>query len=232
MRRWAGRPLLGTGRARRLAWGLLVACVVVVAVFGATFAHQAAADGFDRVADHPVIASLGRDRTLALWMTEPGTQLPAALLSLAMAVACLRARWGSGVVLALAADFVATRIDDWFLKSLVGRTYLGALSYPSGHTTSVVTLTATYLVLFVIAPQPARGRRMRRWGVGVALVLVASTATGVVALSWHYFTDTVGGAAVGVATVCGMSLLLDGRRWSAAKTEDFAAESGNIRTLE
>jgi len=28
-------------------------------------------------------------------------------------------------------------------------------------------------------------------------------------LRWHYFTDTVAGAAVGIGTVCGLALILD-----------------------
>jgi membrane-associated phospholipid phosphatase len=213
MRRWAGRPLLGTGPAaragRRWAWTLLVACVLVVVAIGAAFAHQTTADGFDRLLDNPVINSLGRDRALAVWMSDPGTQVPAVALTLAMAVACLLSRRLNGAVLALAGDFVATRLDDWFLKYIFHRTYLGALSYPSGHTTSIVALTAVYTVLFMLPPQESRTRPWRVLGLVVLLVLVAITVLGVIGLRWHYFTDTVGGAAVAVGTVCGLCLLLD-----------------------
>lgn len=34
-------------------------------------------------------------------------------------------------------------------------------------------------------------------------------AAGVIGLRWHYFTDTVACAAVGIGTVCGLTLLLD-----------------------
>jgi membrane-associated phospholipid phosphatase len=34
-------------------------------------------------------------------------------------------------------------------------------------------------------------------------------AVGVMGLEWHYFTDTVGGAALGVGTVCGLAFILD-----------------------
>ena len=36
---------------------------------------------------------------------------------------------------------------------------------------------------------------------------------GVIGLRWHYFTDTVAGAAVGIGTVCGLALLLDLPTW-------------------
>jgi membrane-associated phospholipid phosphatase len=35
-------------------------------------------------------------------------------------------------------------------------------------------------------------------------------------LRWHYLTDVMGGAAVGVATVCALCLLLDGARAALA----------------
>jgi membrane-associated phospholipid phosphatase len=209
MRRWAGQPLLGTGIRCRWAWALLAACVVVTVGLGVAFAHQTTADALDRVVDDPVISSLGRDSTLVGWMSWPGTQVPAVVLSLLMAAACLRERRLNGVLLALAADFIATRLDDWFLKYLFHRTYLGALSYPSGHTTSIVSLTAVYVVLFILPPRDRGSWPVRLALLALALVLVVSTVLGVIGLRWHYFTDTAGGAAVAVGTVCALCLLLD-----------------------
>jgi membrane-associated phospholipid phosphatase len=213
MRRWAGRPLLGTGAVavaqRRWAWILLVACALVVFAIGAAFARQTTADGLDRLLDDPVIRLLGGHARLLTLMEEPGTQVPAVVLSLAMAVLCLGARRLNGVVLAITAVFIATRLDEWLLKPLFHRTYLGALSYPSGHTTSVVAIIACYVVLFLLPPQDPRTRPWRVLGLVVLLALAASTVLGVIGLRWHYFTDTVGGAAVAVATVCALCLLLD-----------------------
>jgi membrane-associated phospholipid phosphatase len=210
-RQCAGRPLLGTRQGRRQARGLLAACVVVTLAIGVAFAHQSTADVVDRVLDDPVIRLLGGHPTALHWMEFPGTQVPALVLSLAMAAACLVARRLNGVVLSLTAVFVATRVDEWVLKPLFHRTYLGALSYPSGHTTSVVTITACYVVLFLLPPRAAR-RRARPWalaGLAALLALLVVTALGVIGLRWHYLTDVVGGAAVGVAAVCALCLLLD-----------------------
>jgi membrane-associated phospholipid phosphatase len=38
-------------------------------------------------------------------------------------------------------------------------------------------------------------------------------AVGVIGPRWHYFTDTVAGAAVGIGTICGLTLLLDLPTW-------------------
>ncbi|MCW2930835.1 MAG: hypothetical protein JWM19_1797 [Actinomycetia bacterium] len=219
MRRWAGRPLLGTGAVaaaqRRWAWILVVACALVVVAIGAAFARQTTADGLDRLLDDPVIRLLGSHPRLLTSMEEPGTQVPAVVLSLAMAVACLGARRLNGVVLALTAVFVATRLDELLLKPLFHRTYLGALSYPSGHITSVVAIIACYVVLFLLPPPPTP--RARAWllaGLVVLLAVLVITALGVIGLRWHYLTDVVGGAAVAVGTVCALCLLLDGAwRW-------------------
>jgi undecaprenyl-diphosphatase len=193
--------------------------MLIAVALGALFAHQTTADGFDRVLDDPVINSLGRHGTLVSWMSFPGTQIPALAISLAMTMGCLRCRWPNGAVLALTAVFIATQIDDLVLKTLFDRRYLGALSYPSGHTSGVVALCAAYVVLFVLAPAGSdRARGWRLLGLLVLLLLVVSTVLGVIGLRWHYFTDTVGGAAVAVGTVCGLCLLLDAifngvRRW-------------------
>jgi membrane-associated phospholipid phosphatase len=44
-------------------------------------------------------------------------------------------------------------------------------------------------------------------------VLGSVVAVGVIGLRWHYFTDTVAGAAVGIGTVCALALLLDLPTW-------------------
>ena len=77
-----------------------------------------------------------------------------------------------------------------------------------------MALTGAYAVLFLLPPRLPRTLPWRLAGLAVLLVLLAVTALGVIGLRWHYFTDVVGGAAVGVATVCGLCLALDGAwRW-------------------
>jgi membrane-associated phospholipid phosphatase len=53
----------------------------------------------------------------------------------------------------------------------------------------------------------------------VAIVVVA-----VIALQWHYFTDIVAGAAVGVGTVCALALILD-TAWSRAGQRGEAGDA-------
>jgi membrane-associated phospholipid phosphatase len=214
MWRWSGRPLLGAGPERRWAAIALAWCAVVVVALGVLFAHQRRADGVDRRIDEPIVSWLGPHHTLLGWMEYPGTQVPAVVVSLALVLACLLARRLNGAILAVTAVFIATRIDDWLLKPLFDRTYLGALVYPSGHTSSMVAITVTYALLFVIPPQQARTRPLRLAGLAVLLAITVITVLGVIGLRWHYFTDTIGGAAVAIGTVCALALALD---WAAAR---------------
>ena len=221
-----GRPLLAVG-ARPWAGALGACCAVLVAVLGVLFAHQVRADGFDHAIDSRVIAWLGGHRGLLLWLAAPGSLIPAAVLCAAIVAACLLAGRLNGALLAAAAVPVAVGLDEALLKPLVHRTYWGSVVYPSGHTTAVFTLAATLTVLLV-PPRPvtatavkgaaakAAAPRVLIPAAACALGLVVATA--LIGLRWHYFTDTVAGAAVAIGTVCALALLLDlraVRRWLA-----------------
>ena len=203
-----GRPLLADS-ARRWAGVLLACCIVLIVVLGVLFAHQAKADWLDHAIDSPIITWLGRYQGLAAWLAAPGSLIPAGALSAAIVVACLLAGRLNGAVLAAAAVPATAGLNDGLLKPLVHRTYLGALSYPSGHTAAMTALAATVAVLLAVPPQTARTGSLRVLLAGAACVLGGVVAIGVIGLRWHYFTDTVAGAAVGIGTVCGLALLLD-----------------------
>jgi len=203
-----GRPLLGES-ARRWAGVLLACCIVLTAALGLLFAHQTKADWLDHAIDSPIITWLDSHQGLAGWLAAPGSLIPAAALSAAVVVACLLAGRLNGAVLAAAAVPATAGLNDGLFKHLVHRTYLGILSYPSGHTAAVSALAATVAVVLIAAPQTSRTKLLRVLLTGVTCLLVGVVATGVIGLQWHYFTDTVAGAAVGIGTVCGAALLLD-----------------------
>ena len=205
---WLGRPLLGDTR-RAWAGLALAACVIVTVVLGLLFNGQTGPDGFDNAVDSPVVAFFGGHRTLLSWLAVPGTLIPAIAISAAIAVGCLIARRLNGAVLAVTAVPVAAGLNDGLLKHLFHRTYLGQIAFPSGHTAAVTALTATLAVLLLVPPQQAGTRRFRVALVAMACVITAIVAAGVIGLGWHYFTDTVAGAAVGLGTVCALALLLD-----------------------
>ena len=203
-----GRPLLAAS-ARPRAGILLAACAVFVAVLGAVFAGQSTADAFDRAVDAPVITLFGGHRGLALWLAFPGTTIPAVVLSVVIAVACLLTGRIRGAVLAIAAVPVAVGLCEVLIKPLVHRTYIGQVVYPSGHTATIFALAATITVLLLASPRPVVARPLRVLILAVAYLAAVAVVVGVIAVRFHYFTDTVAGAAVGTGTVCGLALVLD-----------------------
>jgi membrane-associated phospholipid phosphatase len=212
-----GIPLLGAP-PRRWVNALLACCVILVTALSILFAHQTRADRLDHAVDSPIYTWFDGHPGLAGWLAAPGSDVPAVVLSAAIVVACVCTGRLNGAVLAAAAVPAAVGLNDGLFKPLVHRTYLGVLSYPSGHTATMFALAATVAVLLLVPPQPTEARTLRVL-VSVALYLLGVVvAIGVIGLRWHYFTDTVAGAAVGTGTVFSLALLLDLpalRRWLA-----------------
>lgn len=204
----SGRPLLAAS-ARPRAGVLLAGCAVLVAVLGVVLARHSTANPFDRAVDSPVITGFAGHHTLALWLAFPGTTIPAAALSLIIAVACLVTGRLRGAVLAVAAVPVAVGLCEVLVKPLVHRTYIGQVVYPSGHAAAIFALAATVTVLLLAPPRPAMPRWLRILILAVAYLAAVAVVAGVIAVRFHYFTDTVAGAAVGIGTVCGLALVLD-----------------------
>jgi membrane-associated phospholipid phosphatase len=202
------RPLLGDTR-RTWAAMTLAACVIVVVLTGLLLKGKTGPDGLDNAVDSPVIAFFRAHGGFLPWFALPGTLSPAIAVSAVIAGGCLIAKRPNGAVLAVAAVPAATGLDDGLLKHLFDRTYLGVLSFPSGHTTSVSGMAATLAILLLVPPQRARTRAVRAAVVAAACLITVMVVIGVIGLRWHYFTDTVAGAAVGVGTVLGLAFLLD-----------------------
>jgi membrane-associated phospholipid phosphatase len=204
----SGLPLLAAS-ARSRAGFVLVGCAVLVAVLGAVFARQNTADRFDHAVDSPVIAWFAGHHALALWLAFPGSMIPAVVLTAALTIGCLLTGRRHGAVLAILAVPVTAVITDWLLKPLVHRTYIGQVVYPSGHTATIVALAAAVTVLLLAPPRPEMPSWLRTLILAVAYLTALAVVVGVIAVRFHYFTDTVAGAAVGVGTVCGLALVLD-----------------------
>ncbi len=201
-------PLLAPS-ARRRAVALMACCALVVVVLGVLFAHQTRPDSFDQAVDSPIITWFSGHQKLSLWLAAPGSTIPATVLCAALVLGCLLTGRTKGAILAGLALPIAVGLDDGLLKHLVHRTYLGQLTYPSGHTTAIVTIAASAAVLFLGPLRPAWPGPLRLAIPAIGCLLAIAVAVGVIGLQWHYVTDTVGGAAVGIAAVCGVALVLD-----------------------
>jgi membrane-associated phospholipid phosphatase len=207
-----GQPLLEAG-ARRRASVLLACCSMVVIALGLLFAHQVTADRLDHAIDAPIISWLNGHPGLAGWLAFPGSERPAVALSAAMVIVCLLTGRLNRAVLAAVAVPAAVAVNDGLCKPLFHRTYLGVLSYPSGHTATIFALAATLAVLLAVPLRSASARAFRIVILAAAFMAGIVVAVGVMGLRWHYFTDTVAGAAVGIGTVCALALILDLPAW-------------------
>ena len=204
----ARRPLIPP-TARPLAGGLLVCCVAVTAVLGALFAHQAHPTWLDRAVDHPIAASIGAHVGASQALAYPGQPVPVTALTAALLVACLiRRRWSACVLLAVAVPG-AIVLTELVLKHVVGRTYHDTLTFPSGHTASAFAV-ATAITVLLADPGLVRLRpAVRAWLALIALLVAVIVSIGVIALNFHYFTDTVAGAAVGIGSVIATAFAVD-----------------------
>src|SRR5207247_1526474 len=111
----SGRFLPAASARPRLA-AVLAGCAILVAALGALFARQSTPNSFDGAVDSPVITAFAGHRTLALWLAFPGTTIPAVVLSVVIAFACLLTGRIRGALLAVAAVPVATGLCDVLIK--------------------------------------------------------------------------------------------------------------------
>lgn len=164
--------------------------------------------------DAPVLDWMVAHRTPAwtAWNTFVSHLFGGVVLPLAVGVGCV-VWWRVGRDLRrpvlLAAAMLAQLVLSLVAKSLVARprppdvqqVVPGAVvthSYPSGHTMAAATLAFTLLVLV-----GAVGRSRRWWWVGAVLAAAVTTVVAVsrLYLGYHFLTDVVGGAGLGVAVV-------------------------------
>lgn len=115
-----------------------------------------------------------------------------------IAVVARRRQWPLVAVVALT-PLVAIAVVR-LIKPLFGREKEGALAYPSGHTTFLVVVLALLVVVTGIT----------WWSVTVAVCWALFGMLGQ-ALTYHYFTDTVGGVLLAVSLV-GITARVGGRR--------------------
>jgi membrane-associated phospholipid phosphatase len=227
--RYHGRPLL-SGAWRTWAWPVLATCVVVTTTLGLLFRGEARPDEFDSVVDNAVVARFSGHQGVLPWLALPGSAIPLVAVSVAIAVGCLIARRPNGVVLAVTAVPLTAFLNDVVLKHVFDRASLGFLSFPSGHTASVMAVAAVLGVLLHDPARPGRARVARVALVVVACAVTVIVAVGVIGLRWHYFTDTVGGAALGTGTVLALALLIDlGARLLAGRRQEPRSASQPLR---
>jgi len=131
-------------------------------------------------------------------LTQVGSLSGVLIGIVVLAVVALTQDWVRAVVCAVA-PLGAVLIVDQVAKPLIGRQIDGVVgSYPSGTVTAVSALAAAAVL---VSP-----RVFRAVTAVLAAALVVGICAAVVVLRWHYPTDALGGACVGIGAV----LFLDG----------------------
>lgn len=187
--------------------------MVVTVVVGMLVLHQSHAGAFDRAADSWLRTAFSGHYRLPYLAADLAEPLQYALAAAVLIGACLatgRLRGAVLTALSLPATIVVT---EFVLKPLVGRTLGGNLVYPSGHTSRAFAL-ATVIAVLLLGPERPRWPFPARLALALTVLLVAAgVAVAVTAIRYHYFSDTLGGAAVGAGSVVATALALD---WIAA----------------
>jgi membrane-associated phospholipid phosphatase len=199
--RSASRPLLPIA-ARRSAVITVAICVLVIAIQAVWIRHGMETSWIDAAVDAKVAAALGGHPLLLAMLVWPGDHLPFTAMTAALALACVLRRRYEGAALVAISVPLATAVTELVLKPLCGTSW--GNPFPSGHVTSVVALATALTVLLARAP-----RRLRLVLASTAFLLAGAVALGVIGAQMHHFSDTIGGAAVGIGTVLATALVLD-----------------------
>jgi undecaprenyl-diphosphatase len=176
---------------------LAVVCGAVLTALAIRYAGHTQAGPLDARIDGWVEGHFGITSPALSALTLLGDPVPVTIVTTLIALACALARWWRAVVLTALATLVSSGLTEGVLKPAIGRTIEGALSMPSGHTCAVFTLATLGAVLLSGRPPD----RLRRLIILAAYALAVAVAVAMVAQGYHYFTDTIGGAAVGAGTV-------------------------------
>ena len=207
-RRWLPRGPLLPAAARPAAIWFVVSCAVLTAVGGVLTAHHTQAGWLDRSIDARIQSALASHNGLLVAVADIAKPSRVALFIAVLVVACVAVRRLDGALLAVVAVPAAILLTEG-LKQLFDRTLNGAPVYPSGHTATAFAL-ATVVMILMLCPSRHVLPFAVRLAITLAAMLVAcAVALAVIGLNWHYFTDTLAGAAVGVGTVVGVSLAID-----------------------
>ncbi len=224
---------------------IAVLAAAVTATLGVVFAHHTQASSFDNAVSNflqtgggfghgPGGPGPGGPGFLIRPFGMIGTTVPMVLLTGLLVYCCLALRRFRGAILVAAGVILASAISELVLKPLVDRTRYGSLSYPSGHATAAFALATAVVILLMQPPGTNMPRSMRVVLSALAFLTAGTVAAGLTEI--HYFTDTIGGAGVGIGITLATALVLDRLRIvrDAAPAAAGAIASGGsaIGTIE
>lgn len=211
------RPALVSRAARTPTIILAALSAAVMALIAAQVADQRQPGWLDKTVDDSI--RLGREPHDPLLSMVAGLGGPVSVTVIAVIVAgaCLLTRRYRGAFL-MAVAVPTIGLTDIGLKPVIDRTIAGYLSYPSGHTMGAFSLATTIAVLLTGPLHPRLARRVRVLLAIAAMLAACFVSYSLIVLRMHYFTDTVGGAALAIGMVLVIALIIDcaADRWGPA----------------
>jgi membrane-associated phospholipid phosphatase len=200
--------VLVPGPARRVAVALTCCCGVVVTVGAVLGAGRSRPNALSKPVDSWIRDHIGAHQTALQLISDLGV-LGAELVAVVLVLAALTVRRRNAAALALVSVPLAWILTEFVLKPLVGERIDNYLTYPSGHTQAVFCVV-TVLAVALLNPTRARPPGWLRVVIPAVMVAVGvAVAISMIGLDYHYFTDTVAGAALGVGVALGTALCLD-----------------------
>jgi membrane-associated phospholipid phosphatase len=207
------RDLLLPGQSALMAAMLVIVGASAVTLLGRRYAHQAAGGRLDVAVDLRVAAGLSEHQRFLRRVVDLGSPTGVVVLASVLLLVALLLRSWRGVLLVALGIPVATMVTEWLLKPHFHRTHGGGLAFPSGHTTGAFAVAVTLAVLLVGRPAARIPWQLRLLLAAAGLAVASGVAVSLVALGYHYATDTVGGAGVALTVVLGTALLIDRLPW-------------------
>ncbi len=186
---------------------MAAAGAAVMALTGALVAGHTREEWLDRAVDNRIMAAPGHAGA-AYAVAQLGSPVSVTVIAVALFLACLLTRRLRGAwLVAVAAPAVG--LSDVVLKPFIHRTYAGFLSFPSGHTMGAFSMATIAVVLLMGPLHPPVSRGVRGLLAAVAVLTGCAVALCLVVRRMHYFTDTLGGAALAISMVLVTALIID-----------------------
>ncbi|WP_436496049.1 phosphatase PAP2 family protein [Actinokineospora sp. HUAS TT18] len=199
------RRLLLPPHLLRPALALIVPCLIIVGALGAEVAGNTDAGPVDQAAFE--VFWLRRDIVTPLTVsTNPAAMIGLITLIVSIALWHRRPRIA---LLAVLGPVVAAGLNTWALKPFFDRTHDGYLAYPSGHTTTLVSILAVITLVVAGNAAPALRWKATLGVAATALTLVGVGAWAIIGARYHYLSDTLGSLFWGVAVVIIVAAAID-----------------------
>jgi undecaprenyl-diphosphatase len=192
-------------RYRIPAWVLVGLCWAVTITLGARYAGTQHAGWLDTVLIQQIHTTVGDQNWVAQLLVSPSSPLMLCAVVVLSAVLGLAAGRWEFALLAVVAPLLALAIVELVGKPMADRRMAGYLSYPSGHT--VCTLSVLTVAMLGLAAGPSIGRRVM--AILVWIVISGAVMVGLVAMDYHYPTDTFAGLGVALGIVLPLAMLAD-----------------------